>query len=81
MIDSSALLSALLSRLHVRWASVSLSVLWLWIAVVGLAVVDQLSWLTAFLAGYGIDSVADLFLQRFEARAAAGVAALKKSLS
>lgn len=67
--------------LHVRWASVSLSVLWLWIAVVGLAVVDQLSWLTAFLAGYGIDSVADLFLQRFEARAAAGVAALKKSLS
>ena len=28
--------------LHVRWASVSLSVLWLWIAVLGLAIVDQL---------------------------------------
>ena len=67
--------------LHVRWASVSLSVLWLWIAVIGLAIADQLSWLTAFLAGYGIDSVADLFLQRFEARAAAGVESLKKALS
>jgi hypothetical protein len=67
--------------LHVRWASVSLSVLWLWIAVLGLAIVDQLSWLTAFLAGYGIDSVADLFLQRFEARASAGVESLKKAFS
>jgi hypothetical protein len=67
--------------LHVRWASVSLSILWLWIAVLGLAIADQLSWLTAFLAGYGIDSVADLFLQRFEARASAGIESLKKSFS
>jgi hypothetical protein len=67
--------------LHVRWASVSLSVLWLWIAVLGLAIADQLSWLTAFLAGYGIDSVADLFLQRFEARASKGAESLKKAFS
>lgn len=73
--------AGLLWWLHVRWASVSLSVVWLWIAVVGLAVADQLTWLTAFLAGYGIDSVADLFLQRFEARAAAGAESLKKAFS
>jgi hypothetical protein len=67
--------------LHVRWASVCLSVLWLWIAVIGLAIADQLAWLTAFLAGYGIDSVADLFLQRFEARASKGLDSLKKAFS
>jgi hypothetical protein len=79
--DEPLVVAGLFWWLHVRWASVSLSVLWLWIAVIGLAIADQLSWLTAFLAGYGIDSVADLFLQRFEARAAAGVESLKKAFS
>lgn len=46
-----------------------------------LAVADQLSWLTAFLAGYGIGGVADLFLQRFETRAAAGAESLKRAFS
>jgi hypothetical protein len=64
--------------LHVRFGTITLNVLWLWIAVVGLGVSNKLSAVTAFFAGYSIDSVADLFLKKLEGGATSHGAALKK---
>ena len=70
-----------LAWLHIRYFSISASVLWVLIALFGLAAsTDKLEWNLAFLLGYSIDSVAGLFLQRFETAAAAGTSALRTRL-
>jgi hypothetical protein len=70
-----------LAWLHIRYLSISASVLWVLIALFGLAAsTDKLEWNVAFLLGYSIDSVAGLFLQRFETTAAAGAAAFRTRL-
>ena len=52
---------------HVREASLALSIIYLWIGLVGLVflVEPPLSWATAFFVGYSIDSFVDLFMDRF----------------
>jgi hypothetical protein len=52
--------------LHVQESALLMSVLYLWIGLIGLAFsFDEVQWITGFFVGYSIDSFVDLFLQRF----------------
>jgi len=64
--------------LHVHEMSVIYSVLWADLGFVLLtAMVQDLDWRGAFLAGYSIDSVTDLFLGRFESLVAKATPQIK----
>jgi hypothetical protein len=59
-------LDDLLDWLHIRYLSISASVLWVLVGVFGLAATTSpIHWSTAFFVGYSIDSLGGLFLQRF----------------
>jgi len=82
--DASAplVMGGALAWLHVRYASICLSVIWFVFGLLGLAIVlKRLDWATAFFVGYSFDSFAEVFLKRFESTAAGRVGALKKVLS
>jgi hypothetical protein len=66
---------------HIREHSILWSVVYLWCGLIMLAWTHSLDWRTAFFAGYSIDSVIDLFLQRFQKVSAEGVAAAKLKLA
>jgi hypothetical protein len=72
--------SSWLDWLHLRWVSISLSFFPVVVTVLGLRLTHHTGWPTAFFAGYGIDSVAGLFLTRFDAAATKGVNILGKAL-
>jgi hypothetical protein len=74
-------LGDLMVWLHVREMAVVTSILYLWIGVVGAAfALDNVAWQTAFFMGYSIDSVVDLFLQRFSVTATAATQAVRTQL-
>lgn len=57
---------------HVKETSNAVGIVSLWVVFVGLAVsAPQADWATAAFAGYSLDSVMDLFLQRFSGAVAA----------
>ena len=66
---------------HVRESSLILSVLYLWIGMVGITFVFRppIVWETAIFVGYSIDSFVDLFLQKFTTRAAKDVSTLSSA--
>ncbi len=54
--------------LHVHAAQIRKAILYVWLGYILLAFgVPKLDWSAAFFAGYSIDSVTDLFLERFQA--------------
>ena len=59
--------------IHVREMSIVVGILALWLTLYGLAVAfpSGINGVTAFTAGYSIDSILGLFITRFEARSAA----------
>jgi hypothetical protein len=72
--------SSWLDWLHLRWASIALSFFPVIVTVLGLRLTHHTGWPTVFFAGYGVDSVAGLFLTRFDAAATKGVNILGKAL-
>lgn len=59
-------LDDILDWMHIRYLSISASVLWIFVGVFGLALTTtDIGWGTAFLVGYSLDSIGGLFLQRF----------------
>jgi hypothetical protein len=59
-------LDDLLDWVHIRYLSISASVLWVLVGIFGLAASStSINWTTAFFVGYSIDSLGGLFLQRF----------------
>jgi hypothetical protein len=67
--------------LHVRESSVLWAILYLWAGFLFLAsTLHGLNWQTAFFAGYSIDSVVDLFLERFQKFATAQTADLAQKV-
>ena len=63
--------------MHVKELSILAGIVTLWVGFIGLAVtMSHIDWLTAFAVGYSIDSVADLYLQRFQSAASAAVKSL-----
>lgn len=74
-------LGDLMLWLHVREMTVVIAIVYLWVGVVGAAfALHHVAWQTAFFMGYSIDSVVDLFLQRFSVTAAAATAAARTRL-
>jgi hypothetical protein len=62
---------------HVKEMAILGGVLTVWIGFIGLALtLPKLDWFTSFAAGYGIDSIADLYLQRFETSVSSAVKAI-----
>jgi hypothetical protein len=54
---------------HTKEMALTFGVVWLWIGFAGLAVaLKSFDPATALIAGYSVDSVADVFLKRFETR-------------
>lgn len=69
---------------HVKESELLKTVLFLWAGLAGLAFClgkDQVTWYTAFLVGYSIDSFVDLFLQRFAKAVSSKTTASQKDLS
>jgi hypothetical protein len=59
-------LDDILDWMHIRYLSISASVLWIFVGVFGLGLTTtNIAWGTAFLVGYSLDSIGGLFLQRF----------------
>lgn len=67
---------------HVRETSLVLSIVYLWIGVVGMAFLFEppIPWHTAFFVGYSIDSFVDIFLGKFSARAESELASLRSNV-
>jgi hypothetical protein len=63
--------------LHLRSIALSLGVVFILITTLGLHAISKDDAVTALFAGYGIDSIAGLFLTRFESSATSALAALK----
>jgi hypothetical protein len=64
--------------LHVREGSILWGILYLWVGFFLLAwSIGGIGWQTAFFAGYSIDSVVDLFLERFQKTATARISEIK----
>ncbi|MDP8983340.1 MAG: hypothetical protein M3O35_22420 [Acidobacteriota bacterium] len=66
--------------IHVREWSIVWSILYLWCGLIMLAWTHSQDWRTAFFAGYSIDSVIDLFLDRFQKLAGTEAEAVKQRL-
>jgi hypothetical protein len=70
--------------IHVKYATLILSVLSIWLGLVGYAFTmqnsDKIDWRAAFFVGYSIDSIIDIFLQRFTTFADSETKALKQTL-
>jgi hypothetical protein len=67
--------------LHVRETSVRYSILWICLGFILLtAMVPDMDWRGAFVAGYSIDSITDLFLSRFEGAVGKAATQIKQSL-
>jgi hypothetical protein len=67
--------------IHVRERSIRWGVVYLWCGLIMLAWTHSLDWRTAFFAGYSIDSVVDLFLDRFQKLTGKGTEAIKQKLA
>jgi len=66
---------------HVYERSIKWSIVYLWCGLIMLAWTNSLDWRTAFFAGYSIDSVIDLFLDRVTKVTDQGAAAVKRALN
>lgn len=66
--------------IHVRERSIRWGVVYLWCGLIMLAWTHSLDWRTAFFAGYSIDSVVDLFLDRFQKLAGGATEAVKQKV-
>lgn len=68
--------------LHTKEASLVMNGIYLWMGFIGLIVLKKVDDpLTAFFLGYSVDSVVDLFLERFNTAASSRVATLQATLS
>lgn len=62
---------------HVKEVPNAVAIVTLWFGLAGVALAGKVEWLTAFAAGYGIDSVIDVFLKRFDTSIGKAVDSLK----
>jgi uncharacterized protein involved in cysteine biosynthesis len=68
--------------IHVRETSLGITILTMWIVPIGLALTlsEEISPVTAFFAGYSIDSIIGVFLTRFDGLAKSSEDAMLKRL-
>jgi len=67
--------------LHVKELPIFTAIVTLWVATVGMAVTQAaLDWRTALFVGYSVDSIVDLFLQRFAGFTSSGVEKVQAGL-
>jgi hypothetical protein len=77
-----------LDWLHTRWASIGLTFVWVVVAVLGVALVAEVpavltreSGMLFLAAGYSLDSVAGMFLARFDVLATKGTTTLNEKIA